>query len=145
MKNNIEEKIKQTLKITESIIIDSGINEQFKQVAFREVFRILFVTEENQNYRLLSKNPGNIKKEAVMNVKTPSKSRSSRAKLVDELIKNNFFIEKRRDIDCINEINLSKGIKIPRNQMATILVRKLRSGSLRREKANEGYVYFNVN
>ena len=134
----MEEKIKEILRKTEIIIINSGINEDFKQVAFKEVFRALFISDKYPKSESAHKFQEDIKKEKVLKVR----SRNGPAKLIDELIEKNFFIQKRKDTDCINEINLSKGIKIPRKHMATILVRKLRSGKLKRERTKDGYVYF---
>lgn len=136
----MESKIKEILKKTEIIINESEIGGEFRPVAFKEVFRIL-LSSKSDNKEL----PIKIQKtetDIVINSKPRAKSHGSAAKLVDDLIKQGFFSERRRDIDCVEEINLSKGVKIPRNHMATILVRKLRSGTLKREKTSNGYVYF---
>lgn len=140
----METKIKEILLKAQAIINDSGISPEFKQTAFQEVFRVLFKMDSGSSSESLP--PLLMSAKKVINspseISRKAKSSISPAKLVDELIKNNFFNEMRKDLDCIKELDISKGIKVPRNQMASILVRKLRSGKLNREKTEEGYVYF---
>lgn len=140
----METKIKKLLFKTQVIINDSAISQEFKQVAFQEVFRVLFKMDGGSSSESLPLLPMSAKKviKSLSKISRKAKSSISPAKLVDELIKNNFFNEMRKDLDCIKELDISKGIKVPRNQMASILVRKLRSGKLNREKTEEGYVYF---
>ncbi len=133
----METKIEDVLKKTETIVNSSGIKEDLRNAAFSEVFRLLMSSDTGAK-----KVPAKVKSGQVTIPKPKSKTRGNAAKLIDELINEGFFSEKRRDIDCIEQIDLSKGVKIPRNQMATILVRKLRSGVFKREKTNNGYVYF---
>lgn len=140
----MESKIKKILLRTQIIVNNSGLDKEFKQSAFREVFRVLFKVDEGVSSKSTPSLPANTKKKIEPPVQTSRKARSSvsPAKLIDELIENNFFNEMRKDLDCIKELDISKGIKIPRNQMASVLVRKLRSGKLDREKTEEGYAYF---
>lgn len=146
----METKIKEILLKTQTIINDSGISQEFKQAAFQEVFRVLLETGVRFEGKSFPSLLADTKEEVSLPLgrekrvkSTPSpRSSISPAKLIDELIQKKFFSEKRRDIDCIKELTITKGIKVSRKQMATILVRKLRSGSLKREKTEEGYVYF---
>ncbi len=144
----METKIKKILLKTQTIINDSGISQEFKQAAFQEVFSVLLETARRFEGKSLSSLPVAAKGKVSLpprgkkRVKSTPRSPISPAKLIDELIKNNFFKEKRKDVDCIKKLDISKGIKIPRNQMASVLVRKLRSGNLKREKTEKGYVYF---
>lgn len=135
----METKIQEILKKAEAIVSDSGISEELRNTGFKEVFRLLITIDSDTK-----RSPAKTELVSVPTIssKSKGKTRSNAAKLVDELIKEGFFTEKRRDVDCVRQIDFSKGVKIPRNQMATILVRKLRSGVLRRDKTSSGYVYF---
>lgn len=140
----MEDKIKKIIKQTESIIAGSELSEEFKQVAFREIFRILWGFEEVSNDHIVKTNntikipPREIKQKLSKNPKL------NPADLVDKLIGQGFFNERRKDIDCVKELSITKGVKIPRKQIATVLLRKLRSGKVKREKTEEGYVYFTL-
>lgn len=141
----METKIKEILLKAQEIVNESGISEDFKQVAYKEVFRSLCIMGSNQKSELLGEVTEKPDKEGITKFRTNTKlHNNSPSKLIGELIEQGFFTQKRRDIDCIGEIDLSKGIKIPRKQMATILIRKLRNGDLKRERTNDGYVYFST-
>ncbi|WKZ26096.1 MAG: hypothetical protein QY322_02175 [bacterium] len=134
----MEKKIQEALKKAKDIINNSEIGDDLRSAGFREVFRLLISSDVDSGKTQLKTESDS----GLAAPRTKSKARGKVAGIVDELISNGYFAEKRRDIDCIEQINLVKGIKIPRNQMATILVRKLRSGVLKREKITTGYVYF---
>lgn len=135
----METKIQEILKKAEAIVNDSGISEDLRNTGFKEVFRLLISSDSDAKKTPVKTEPESV---PAISSKLKGKTRGNAAKLVDELIKEGFFSEKRRDVDCVGQIDLSKGVKIPRNRMATILVRKLRSGVLKRDKTSSGYVYF---
>lgn len=141
----MEDRIKKVIKQAESVITGSEISQEFKQVAFSETFRILWGFEEQISYDHIVKT-NNAVKIPLKEIKQKfSKSpKLNPADLVDKLIEQGFFKEKRKDIDCVNELSISKGVKVPRKQIATVLLRKLRSGKIRREKTAEGYFYFTL-
>lgn len=139
----MEDRIKKVMKQTESIIADSAIREEFKQVAFSETFRILWGFEEQTSNQIVKTNNA-VKAPLEVKQKLSKSSRLNPADLVDKLIDQGFFNQRRKDIDCVNELSISKGVKVPRKQIATVLLRKLRSGKIKREKTAEGYFYFTL-
>jgi len=135
----MEDQLKQAIKKAEQIVNDSGIGENIKSTAFNEVFRVLWHNEVKIYQQ-------NTKPEAVTDIREPKKKAASRTNspsiLIEKMITEGYFQEKKKDTDCQNHLKIS-GFNIPRKQLATVLLRKVRSSRLKREKtSDESYVYF---
>ncbi|GEM_PF-5781673 len=63
--------------------------------------------------------------------------------LIDRLIKEDFFNEKRTLQDCQKKVR-EWGYSLSPSDVAVVLLRKIRAGrgGLKRESARDGYVYF---
>lgn len=76
----------------------------------------------------------------------PSKSNGSRKsplQSVEELIKENYFSDRRKAKDIIPYIKDNKAITITASTLATVLGRLIKNGKLKREKNSDGqYEYF---
>jgi|GEM_PF-5546256 len=133
----MEDNIETLLKSAESIVNRSGISSTLRPTAFGEVFRVLWQTDS------LGMPVTPVERQQTLgNRPRPAPPISAKpAALVQKLIDDGFLKQPKRDIDVQAKLQVV-GFNIPRKQIATVLVRKVRIGQLQRDKSDNGYVYF---